>query len=205
MNDKRREDTEDYTKKSKKIEELVSADKTNTPQYSKEELDRYKTKAKINFSSTFKALFLKFWFGGVICYFFVWGLGLYIPSSLDLYFVTSLAMGFVLDILENGFFRFYSDANGSNDKWMMFPKKGYISLIENVLYAFVLVFCVNITYLLINKLLLVITMRRDVVLFAMEPISFGLFFLLYDLAFIRLKKFFKKIIDDAKKKVKGGV
>ncbi len=199
-----KERKEDYSFKSKKIEELVSADEANTPQYSKEELEKYKTKSKINLSSRIKAYLIKFWFGGVVCYFFIWGLGLYIPSSLDLYFVTSLAMGFVLDILENNILRFLAKTEGEYDRWMMFPKKGYLSLIKNVIYAFGLVFCVYMTYLLINRTLLLLTEKQDVVLFPMEPFSFGLFFLLFDLLFIKIKNGIGNIYKDAKKKVEGG-
>ncbi len=193
----------DYTEKSKQIETLVTANKENTPSYSPEELNKYKTQSRIKLSTLSKALLLKCWFGGVVCYFIIWGLGMYIPSSLDLYFVTSLVMGFVVDILENNIFRFIAKEDGEYDKWMMFPKKGYISLIFNVIYSFALVAIVYITYAIINIVLLKITGRTDVVLAAMEPFSFGLFFLGYDLFFIKVKDLGKKMVQDAKNKAKG--
>ncbi len=194
---------EDYTEKSKAIETLISADKENTPEYSAEELAKYKSPEKFKLSSVSKALLLKCWFSGAVCYFIVWGLGMYIPSSLDLYFVTSLAMGFVVDILENNIFRFIAKEEGEYDKWMMFPKKGYVSLIWNVIYSFLVVFAVYVTYAMINIALLKITGRSDVVLFAMEPFTFGLFFLAYDLLFIKIKDVVKRIVRDAKRKAKG--
>lgn len=197
----RRED--DYTEKSKAIETLITADKENTPEYSPEELAKYKSPQKFKLSTVSKALLLKCWFSGAVCYFIVWGLGMYIPSSLDLYFVTSLAMGFVVDILENNIFRFIAKEDGEYDRWMMFPKKGYVSLIWNVIYSFLVVFAVYITYAMINIILLKITGRSDVVLFAMEPLTFGLFFLAYDLLFIKVKGLVKKIVRDAKRKAKG--
>ncbi len=193
----------DYTEKSKAIETLVTANKENTPEYSPEELKKYRTPSKIKLSTTSKALLLKCWFSGAVCYFIIWGLGLYIPSSLDLYFVVSLVMGFVVDILENNMFRFIAKDDGEYDKWMMFPKKGYVSLIFNVLYSFLVVFFVYITYAVLNIVLLKITGRTDVVLFAMEPFTFGLFFLCYDLIFLRVKALIKKIVQDAKNKAKG--
>ncbi len=197
------EKADDYSKKSKAIETLISASKENTPEYSEEELAKYKSPKKFKLSTLSKALLLKCWFSGAVCYFIVWGLGMYIPSSLDLYFVTSLVMGFVVDILENNIFRFIAKEDGEYDKWMMFPKKSYISLIFNVIYAFLVVFAVYITYAIVNIVLLKITGRSDVVLFAMEPLTFGLFFLAYDLLFIRIKDLVKRIVRDAVKKAKG--
>lgn len=200
MKDKERVD---YTEKSKAIETLVTVSKENTPEYSPEELGKYKRQSKIKLSVKSKALLLKLWFSGAVCYFIVWGLGMYIPSSLDLYFVVSLVMGFVVDILENNIFRFIAKEEGEYDEWMMFPRKGYISLVFNVIYAFLVVFAVYFTYAILNIVLLKITGRTDVVLFAMEPFTFGLFFLCYDLLFLKVKDLIKKIIQDAKNKAKG--
>lgn len=202
MADKKRE--KNYSLKTEAVENLVGANEENTPSYSEEELSKYKTKSRFSLHPTLKALLIKFWFSGVVCYFFVWGLGLYIPSSLDLFFVTSVAMGFVVDILENNIYRFFAKREGENDKWMMFPKAGYMSLVLNVIYAFLIMTCVYYTYSLINIILLSLTGKSDVVLFAMEPLSFGLFATAYDLLFIKVKKTIKEIIKDAKQKVKGG-
>ena len=79
-----------YSIKSKAVDDLVNATVENTPKYSEEELKKYRAKSKINISPTFKALFVKFWFSGVVCYFFIWGLGMYIPSTLDLFAVTAV-------------------------------------------------------------------------------------------------------------------
>ena len=110
-----------YRIKTEAVEDLVNANKENTPSYSEEELKKYRSKSRLNINPVFKALFIKFWFSGVVCYFFIWGLGMYIPSNLDLYFVTAIGMGFVKDILENNLYRFVANPEGSNDRWMMFP------------------------------------------------------------------------------------
>ncbi len=197
------EKKEDYTEKSRAIETLVTASEENTGEYTEEELSRYRSKSRFSLPPSSKALLLKFWFSGAVCYFFVWGLGLYIPSSLDLYFATSLGMGFVKDILENNFLRFIAERKGANDRWMMWPKKSFGSLILNVLHSFSVVFLVYLTYTMINVLLLKLTKRSGVVLFAMEPLTFGLFFLGYDLLLIRMKHLLMKIVKDAENKAKG--
>ncbi len=194
------EDINSYTLKTKAVEDLVAASKDNTPEYSREELSKYKTKSKLHIPGPVKAVFVKFWFGGMVCYFFMWGLGLYISSQLDLFVVTSIALGFVTDILVNNIFRFYAETEGSNDKWMMFPKKGYKSLVFNVVYAFVLMLFVAKAYNLINTVILAITGQVDTVPFGVEPISFGLIYLGFDMLFISLKRLAKKIVLDAKRK-----
>ena len=189
----------DYTGKKKAVDELVNASEENTPEYSEEELNRYKSKSGIKLTSTSKALLLKFWFSGVVCYFVVWGLGVYL-QTLDLIFVTCIVMGFVKDILENNIFRFLAEEEGSNDRWMMFPKKGFMSLILNVLYAFLVMFCVYCTYAVLNAVVVKLTGEST----AEEPFTFGLFYLAYDLLFIKMKHVGQKIVADAKIKAKGG-
>ena len=194
------EEHESYDLKNQAVEDLVEASEDNTPEYGTEELSKYKSKSKFHISGPIKALFVKFWFGGMVCYFFMWGLGLYIPSQLDLFVVTAVALGFVTDILVNSIFRFYAETEGANDKWMMFPKKGYKSLILNIVYAFVLMLFVAKTYNLINTVIVSITGETDSVPFGVEPISFGLIYLGFDMLFIGLKRFGEKIILDAKRK-----
>ena len=192
-----------YRIKAEAVEDLVNANKENTPSYSEEELKKYRSKSRLNINPVFKALFIKFWFSGVVCYFFIWGLGMYIPSNLDLYFVTAIGMGFVKDILENNLYRFVANPEGSNDRWMMFPKKSYMSLGFNVLYAILVTGCVYFTYQGIN--FVGTSGNNDRVVFGVEPIFFGIFYMGFELLFLWMKHMAVRIIADAKKKVEGGV
>ena len=192
-----------YRIKTEAVEDLVNANKENTPSYSEEELKKYRSKSGLNINPVFKALFIKFWFSGVVCYFFIWGLGMYIPSNLDLYFVTAIGMGFVKDILENNLYRFVANPEGSNDRWMMFPKKSYMSLVFNVLYAILVTGCVYFTYQGIN--FVGTSGNNDRVVFGVEPIFFGIFYMGFELLFLWMKHMAVRIIADAKKKVEGGV
>ena len=201
---KKEEKGEDlYRIKAEAVEDLVNANKENTPSYSEEELKKYRSKSRLNINPVFKALFIKFWFSGVVCYFFIWGLGMYIPSNLDLYFVTAIGMGFVKDILENNLYRFVANPEGSNDRWMMFPKKSYMSLVFNVLYAILVTGCVYFTYQGIN--FVGTSGNNDRVVFGVEPIFFGIFYMGFELLFLWMKHMAVRIIADAKKKVAGGV
>ena len=192
-----------YRIKAEAVEDLVNANKENTPSYSEEELKKYRSKSRLNINPVFKALFIKFWFSGVVCYFFIWGLGMYIPSNLDLYFVTAIGMGFVKDILENNLYRFVANPEGSNDRWMMFPKKSYMSLVFNVLYAILVTGCVYFTYQGIN--FVGTSGNNDRVVFGVEPIFFGILYMGFELLFLWMKHMAVRIIADAKKKVEGGV
>lgn len=192
-----------YRIKTEAVEDLVNANKENTPSYSEEELKKYRSKSRLNINPVLKALFIKFWFSGVVCYFFIWGLGMYIPSNLDLYFVTAIGMGFVKDILENNLYRFVANPEGSNDRWMMFPKKSYMSLVFNVLYAILVTGCVYFTYQGIN--FVGTSGNNDRVVFGVEPIFFGIFYMGFELLFLWMKHMAVRIIADAKKKVEGGV
>ena len=201
---KKGENGEDlYRIKTEAVEDLVNANQENTPSYSEEELKKYRSKSRLNINPVFKALFIKFWFSGVVCYFFIWGLGMYIPSNLDLYFVTAIGMGFVKDILENNLYRFVANPEGSNDRWMMFPKKSYMSLVFNVLYAILVTGCVYFTYQGIN--FVGTSGNNDRVVFGVEPIFFGIFYMGFELLFLWMKHMAVRIIADAKKKVEGGV
>ena len=200
--EKRKDDP--YRIKTEAVEDLVGATPENTPHYSEEELKKYRTKSKLHISGTSKALLMKLWFSGAVCYFFIWGLGLYIGSTLDLFFVTAIGMGFVKDILENNALRWIANPPRSNDKWMMFPEKTYRSLIFNVLYSFLVMFCVMMTYEGVNGAFGTITGQTDVVLFGIEPVTFAVIYLLFDLFFLWIKRQFSKIIADAKRKVEKG-
>ena len=108
----------------------------------------------------------------------------------------SIVIGFVNDILVNNILRFIEIIPGENAKWMMFTKKKYSTLPANVLYAYIIYYCVRTFYVFINLLGEPIGLYIGV-----EPILFGVFFTLFDLLFIGIKKLIKTIIKDAQDKV----
>ena len=177
------------------VEELVTADETNSPPVPKAELRKYRAAPKRHIPDWLKAFLLKGWFAGVVCYFIIWGLGMFLPDTLDLLLVTGVVLGFVKDLLENSLVRFYADQEGANDRWMMFPKKGFISLPLNVLYALVLVFCVYQSYRAVN--LLFGTAERVI---GVEPLLFGVLAAVWDMVFLWMKRTAKAVVRDAKRK-----
>lgn len=199
--DKREEDksaAEYYRLNTKAVDDLVSATKENSPPVSKEELRKYQSGPRIKMAEWVKAALLKAWFAGMVCFFFLWGLGTYVADQLDMLFIVGLALGFVMDLLENPIFRFYAKTPGGNDRWMMFPMKRYLSLPLNVLYGFLLLLCVVTTYNVINGLILSVTQARDTIPLGVEPILFGVFTMGWDMLFLGMKRLFKRIFADAK-------
>ena len=186
------------------VEDLVTADVTNSPKVDKKELRKYQSGPRINVADWVKAVFLKVWLGGMACFFFLWGLGTYLPSWLDQLFVLGLALGFIKDLIENSIFRFWAKTPGANDHWMMFPKKNFLFLPFNVLYAYLLLFCVVKTYDTINAVLIGVTGAEGTVPLGVGPILFGLFAAGWDLLFIALKRLGQRMLRDAKESAGRG-
>ncbi len=180
--------SEYYKLNTRAVEELVTADESNSPQVSEEELRAYRSGPKCRIPGWAKILFVKFWFAAATCFFFIWGLGGYMADMLDLLFITGIALGIVTDLLTNPVLRFFEKTPGGNARWMMVSKKGYISFPLNILYAFVLLFFVFMLYNMINLAYIWITKTTNVIFLGVEPVLFGLFYLGFDLLFIRIKQ-----------------
>ena len=96
-----------YKLKTKAVDDLVNATEENAPPVSKQELRRYQSAPSgIKMAEWVKAVLIKTWMAGIVCYFFIWGIGMYVSDQLDLLAITAVALGFVTDILTNNIFRF---------------------------------------------------------------------------------------------------
>ena len=102
-----------YDLKTEAVKDLVSAlneeVQEETPSIHKKYIrnknekqpDPYKLDKLALIPTWIKAFFIKFWVAGAICYFFIWGLGVYITDILDTLFVTAIATGIIMDLLVN--------------------------------------------------------------------------------------------------------
>jgi hypothetical protein len=189
-----------YNLKSDAVEALVSADTEEVPEYSEEELQRYLTHKGKGIPEIVKILFIKAWFAGAVCFFFLWGLGTYIGSMIDMLFILGVALGMATDLLVNNVLRFIEKTEGTNDKYMMFPKKKTINLFLNVAYSFLIVISVYGLYNLINTVITSITGNVDSVPLGVEPILFGVFCLGFDMLFVTMKNVMKSIVTQAMEK-----
>ena len=193
-----RKTAQDYYKlHSGAVNDLVTANEENSPVVPESELRKYRSGSKIKIGETVKALLVKYWFNGSVCFFFFLGLGNYLRDILDQLFVLGMALGIITDILVNNVLRFIAKPEGANDKWMMVPKKQLSSLFVNIVYAYVVLSFVYMFYNLINTVL----QSLGGSILSVEPLLFGLFYLGFDLLFISMKKLMIRIINDAKKKV----
>ena len=183
----------------KAVDDLVTADESNSPPVSKQELRKYRARPRIQLADWLKALLIKAWFAGSVCFFFYWGLGTYLRDSLDKLVVLGVALGIVFDVLLNNLYRFYASPAGANDRWMMYPQKKYITFPLNILHAFVLLALVVTTYQVINLGIVALTGAKDTVPLGVEPILFGVFTTLWDQALIEGKHLLKRIVSDARK------
>ena len=196
-----REISDYYKLNTKAVEDLAGANSENSPKVSPEELQKYRSKSGISLPMWLKAVVLKAWFAGAVCFFIFWGLGLYLQNMLDMLLVFGIALGMVTDLLVNSIFRFSATVPGEKDGWMMFPKRGMAAFFLNLLYAFVLLICVYSLYQGINTVLTSISGQPDSVPLGVEPILFGLFYMGFDLLFVGMKHTALRIIHDARASV----
>ena len=186
-----------YELHTKAIDDLVNADSANSPQVSPEELKKYRSGPQITLTDRVKAVLIKIWFAGMVCYFFYWGLGAYVPAQLDKMVILAVALGMVTELLTNHVFRFMAKTKGGNDRWIMFPQKKLYTFPLNILYGFLLVFCVVNTYGALNAVLDAV--GGEEALLGVGPVLFGVFTAGWDLVFLGAKRLLRSIVEDARR------
>lgn len=184
------------------VEELVCADKENTPRYSREELEKYRSgKLKWHFPEWLKVILIKFWFYGAVCFFVFMGLGLLVPNQIDLMFIGAIIMGMVTDLLINHFLRFTEKLPGGNARWIMVTRGGAVGFVMNLLYGFVLMFLVVTVYNAVNSCIWAITGGvANTRLLNVEPLLFGIFATAADMLCVTIRNTIRKILNDARRK-----
>lgn len=189
-----------YELKTDAVERLVNADKKAYEEPKTDPGRQYRSSSIDKIPAWIKALFIKFWFNGAVCFFIFWGLGLYIRSMENMILVMAVVLGIITDILVNNAFRFFERYEGQNSKWMMFPQKKFWTFFANIIYAFVVLLGVIWFYNIFNGVLNSIKGTEGQIYLGVEPIVFGLSYMLIDLFFIGIKNLLVSIITDAKQK-----
>lgn len=143
-----------------------------------------------------KALFVKFWFAGAICYFCLWGLGNYINSQLDLVVLTGIVMGLITDLIINNAFLYFQSDKREYEKYMFITVSGkkIWPIFANIILGIIEQFGVIGIYSLINS-----QIDNPSKMLGVEPILYGLFFVLIDMALISIKHLIQKLIKKIKK------
>ncbi len=189
-----------YGLKKEAVERLVNADKKTYPKTKGDPGKAYRSGFLDRIPSWVVCLFIKFWFSGAVCYFIFWGLGLYLTDMLDMIVALGVVMGMVTDLLVNNSLRFFEKYDGQNSPWMMFPKKSHWTIFANIVYCMIVLFGVIWVYEVVNIVGNSIRGTENEIILGVEPIMFGIFFMLIDLGFIGIKNLMRSIIADAKKK-----
>lgn len=185
-----------YKLKTKAVDDLVNANESNSPKVSQKELNKYKSGPKFRIPDMVKILFIKWWFSASVCFFFLWGLGNYVSDTLDMLFITAIALGIVTDLLTNNALRFFEPSAAAWAKWINFYKKRYATFPLNILYSFLVLFLVFSAYGLINYTVLHVTGNIYV---GVEPILFGLLYMGFDMLILLFRNTFRSIVRDARK------
>lgn len=174
------------------VDRLVNADKKTYADPKADPGKQFRSKGFLDkIPDPVKALFIKFWFNGAVCFFIFWGLGMIVTDLWDMLFIMAVVLGMVNDLLVNNTFHFFAITPGSNNKWMMFPQRKLWTLFANVIYAAVVLAVVITAYGLINLVAFV----------GVEPLLFGLLYMAADMLFVGMKNLVIKIFNDAKNKV----
>lgn len=216
-----------YDLKTKEMDELVAALKGETPEDApvptaniaeitgeaqegkkagKAEFDPYKRdKFSRMFPFWLKALFIKFWFFGLVCYFVLMGLGtlfvgsdgnISVQKSWDLYVLCGLVSGVVVDCFVNPIFRMMESDRKEYNYFMMFPFpfKKIWTFFANLVYYLGVMALVALFYELIFGELKVAEF------IGVEPLGFGLACLIVDMALIGIKDLIVFLVKRAVKK-----
>lgn len=209
-----------YDLKTEHVDELVDALKNGTPKGDKDvttdiseitgeevkgksakdrNFDPYKRDKLSSLPTWLKALFIKWWFAGCVCFFIMMGLGTYIGNGENLMLITGVVLGLVVDVMVNPIFRYIESDRREFDAYMMFPFpfKQFWTLLTNLLYYIGIMFLVNYAYAGINALIALTGSQSKMFI---EPLLFGTLCVLIDMAFIGIKDLIVYLVKRHKQK-----
>lgn len=168
----------------------VTGEITKDNKKGKKKFDPYKRDKLSRIPYWIRALFIKFWFFGAVCYFALMGLGTLFTSEdgsirllqdVQLYILCGAIMGVFVDCFVNPIFRMMESDEREYDNFMMFPFpfKQFWTFFANIVYYLIVTLCVGCIYWFIDLYIARFT--------GVEPLLFGVFCLIVDMAFIGVK------------------
>lgn len=181
------------------IQEITGEQINAKPGSKKAEFDPYK-KDKLSAVPTWiKAIFIKWWFAGLVCFLFIFGLAL---DTLDAAFVCGLALGIVTDVLVNPIFHYFESDRKEYDAYMMFPFpfKKYWTFFTNIIYYLFVMAGVFGCYVGINAMANHFANADIRTYLGVEPLLFGTFAVIVDMIFIGIKDLIVFLVKKNKKK-----
>lgn len=183
------EDTSEFGEVSMKISDCTGTDTKD----SNKEFNPYRTDFLARVPAFIKALFVKWWFAGMVCFFRKYGFGrLRFPA--DLMLLDGIVLGLVVDVLVNPLFRFMETDKREYNNFMMFPFpfKAYWTFFTNVLYYVGIAVITNYVYFFINEFMFSLSI---------EPLSWALIVVVIDMIFIGIKDLVVHLVRKRKKEV----
>lgn len=179
------------------VDRLVEAHKGDASGVEKSEVKKFHKGKLDKIPAWIKGLFVKWWFIGAFCFFFLWGLGNYVSVGLDQIFVLGLATGVLTDLLTNNFLRLLETYEGEYDNYMLITaRKKFWTLFVNIVYGFVCTYIVVSIYNGINIAIINakgLDPAKDALPLGVGPILYGLFYLIIDMSFIGFRNLGIKI------------
>jgi hypothetical protein len=167
----------------------INDSESTTKSGKQKQFDPYKIDKLSRIPTWIKAIFIKFWFAGAVCYFIIWGLSNYITDALDLIVFCGLVMGVVVDVLVNPLFRFMESDRKEYNPYMLFPFpfKAFWTFFTNIIYYILVLAIVNLAYTGINELINLIAGTENLINVGIEPLLFGVLVTIVDMFFIGIK------------------
>lgn len=129
----------------------------------------------------------------------MWGMGL---KDLDGVIVTGVVLGVVVDVLVNPVFSYMQSDRREYDKYIMlpFPFKKFWTFFVNIIYYIGVLIVVNYCYLGLNLLCNAVAGTELLYYVGVEPLLFGTFCLIVDMAFIGIKDLIVFLVKRGKRK-----
>lgn len=156
------------------------------------EFNPYKLDKLSRIPTWIKAIFIKYWFAGMVIYLVSFGLSSYIGSNENLVILSGLILGVVVDFLVNPIFRYFESSDKEYDVYTMFPfpLKKFWTILTNIIYYVIVALCVSGIYALIN-------LRFGT--WGVEPLIGAIFYVAVDMIFIGVKDLIVFLIRKVKK------
>lgn len=196
-----------YDLKTEHVDELVKAlNEESTPvtpslhkQYNKnkapDQPDPYKIDKLAMIPAWVKASFIKFWVAGAICYFFLFSFLLSNMAALDKIVFTGVMIGIIFDLLVNPAMLYFESEKLEYHPYILLPysAKKIWTLLINIPVGILTVWLINLGY---SVLIPNISIIKGV-----EPITFGLMYLIIDMTFVSIKNLIIKTFLKMKNKI----
>lgn len=190
------ETTENKKPVSYKVSDCIGEEATKqgeASEYKKsaKEFNPYKLDRLSRIPTWIKAFFIKFWFAGMVCYLSQFGLGMIISNDENRMLLTGVVLGIVVDVLVNPALRYFQSSDHEYDNYMMFPFpfKRFWTFFTNIIYYVVVAMTVMYMYRGLNFVVDAIKGTPDAmnIHVGVEPLLYGVFCFVADMAFIGVK------------------